>query len=230
MKHSDGHKGRARLVLLAAALALGLIMPFAAARVQDALGARAWPLEGEDAHYVYAGTLRNRALALSSYRNGARTVEAEAAAAEQPAPDCWRALAEAGLLPPGPDALKGEAHALALAPAGCAARYEYLGVEQRAGNARLSATVDAQTGLCLVAEARMEAEELRAWLGDTPLMELLRRFAAYWGCGEVSETLSSLSNQTGYRSQSAAVTGTYYNLTVMTMPDKGLIMYVFSAQ
>ena len=76
MKHSDGHKGRARLVLLAAALALGLIMPFAAARVQDALGARAWPLEGEDAHYVYAGTLRNRALALSSYRNGARTVEA----------------------------------------------------------------------------------------------------------------------------------------------------------
>ena len=63
---------RIRILILAVALIAGLALPFGVAALQDIFGTHVWQVN-DDAHYEYSGTLRNRAIALNAYRNGAPT-------------------------------------------------------------------------------------------------------------------------------------------------------------
>ena len=66
---------RIRILILAVTLIAGLALPFGVAALQDIFGTHVWQVD-DDAHYEYSGTLRNRAIALNAYRNGATNITA----------------------------------------------------------------------------------------------------------------------------------------------------------
>ena len=66
---------RIRILILAVALIAGLALPFGVAALQNIFGTHVWQVD-DDAHYEYSGTLRNRAIALNAYRNGATNITA----------------------------------------------------------------------------------------------------------------------------------------------------------
>lgn len=218
---------RARAVLLAMALAAGLLLPLVTAGMQDLLMGRSWEVVGDAGGYVYSGTLHNRALALNAWRNGSNAVRAEQGAAVD-APDVLTELLQSGLLPGNAGEWRFAARKLTLLPASFSARYDYIQVEGETDSARLSAILDAESGRALLIEYRCPPDELTAW--HTYQDQELLRFAGYWGYDDVNETGVSTYSRTGMCSMSANIVGTRYTVSVYMMPVHGLLMYTLTAQ
>lgn len=217
----------AGIALLAAALAVGLLMPLIAAGVQDAVMPRTWPLGVADDGYVYSGTLHNRALALDAWRNASPAVLAERGAAVD-APDVAAELLSAGLLPAHEGEWQYTANRLTLLPASFSARYEYVQVEGVSGQARLNVTLDAETGKALLIEYRCPPETLAEW--HTYQDQELLRFAEYWGYDDVNENGMNSYSRTGMTLMGGNIVGTRYTASVYMMSAQGLLMYTMTAQ
>ena len=86
-------------ISLAAALALGLILPSGVLRVIDGrLACGEWPIEEPSGEYRYSGTLENRVRALAAYRTGSPGICYSEMEADINV-DVWSELYSAGLLP-----------------------------------------------------------------------------------------------------------------------------------
>ena len=219
---------RIRILILAVALIAGLALPFGVAALQDIFGTHVWQVN-DDAHYKYSGTLRNRAIALNAYRNGATNITAVITEqSDDSLFDLLSKLCKADLIPAAATASNVRSKYLTILPKGYTARYEYIDSEQDSSKVRTHTILDVQSNRCLVIEYQCTPAELAQWLSNVSLMELLRRFAAYWGYDSIKESTGSASRN-GIMSQSAAISGTFYTVTVVTMPNVGLISYSLSA-
>ena len=219
---------RIRIFILAIAILAGLILPFGVAALQDMLGTHVWQIDVGD-HYVYSGTLRNRAIALNAYRNGATNISAISAEQfDDSFADQLSELYNSGLIPAEALASNVQSKLLTILPKGYTARYEYIDSAQDSTEFSVHTIFDKQSKRCLIIEYRCTPAELNEWLDGVSFMELLRRFAVYWGYESIKETYGAAS-QDGIMSQTATISGTFYTVTVVAVPNIGLITYSLSA-
>lgn len=207
-------------LLTVAAVMIGLLLPAAAAHIQDIrLSRLTWPLTGSNAHYAYQGTLENRVIALNAYLNGSPAISA-GERSEAAAPDwLWEALAAFLPLPESADA---QAYAFALAPKQYSAEYRYLDICYSAPSFSLAVTADADTGLPLRIELSCAPETLEAHMENAGVWDILRAYAALLDLGEPTDGDTSISSI--LHSQSAQLRETSFEAVLTAMPASGSLL------
>lgn len=225
-------------ISLAAALALGLILPSGVLRVIDGrLACGEWPIEEPSGEYRYSGTLENRVRALAAYRTGSPGICYSEMEADINV-DVWSELYSAGLLPVKADDAVCESRAFRLTPSRISAAYDFYDVVCVSEGSRLHAIIDADTGAYLKIEFSCVPESLAEWMrgaGEAfsfshPYSEIMRNYALLNCLGDLNNLDECYTDGAAIQGFEAGVEETLFTISLKYSLDQGLLMLGVSAQ
>lgn len=206
---------------LAAALLLGLALPFLTAAFEDERTARAvWTLPQAEDHYVYQGTLLNRVVALNARLNfspAVREASREESTPDEALRDALTRLFPADMLP-----ASARAETFRLIPVDYPAEYRYVETTLTKDNLSLTIISDAETRLPLRIELRCPPGLLDAHPEIGDLWSLLHNYAALLGLGEITDGASQRSER--LHTQTVGIRGASLSLSAALMPSEGALV------
>ena len=225
-------------ISLAAALALGLILPSGALRTIDGRLTRGeWVVEAPFGEYRYGGTLENRVRALAAYRTGSPGICYSEMEADINV-DVWSELYSAGLLPVKADDAVCESRAFRLTPSRISAAYDFYDVVCVSEGSRLHAIIDADTGAYLKIEFTCAPELLAEWMRGAgegfsfshPYSEIMRNYALLNCLGDLNNLDECYTDGAAIQGFEAGVEETLFTISLKYSLDQGLLMLGVSAQ